>query len=53
MSDDNSSEISEEEEPRFKYHRIGGVSDFLNKDTAASIAVSDRFLGLGTHGGLV
>ncbi|OEL19378.1 Vacuolar protein sorting-associated protein 41-like protein [Dichanthelium oligosanthes] len=42
----------EEEEPRLKYQRLGGsVPAILSTDTAASIAVADRMVALGTHNG--
>ncbi|KAK8456416.1 hypothetical protein SEVIR_3G019800v4 [Setaria viridis] len=42
----------EEEEPRLKYQRLGGsVPAILSTDAAASIAVADRMVALGTHNG--
>ncbi|RZR73826.1 hypothetical protein BHM03_00028588 [Ensete ventricosum] len=43
-----------EEEPRLKYQRLGGsVPSLLSNDAAASIAVADRVIALGTHDGTV
>ena len=43
---------AEEEEPRLKYQRLGGsVPAILSTDAAASIAVADRMVALGTHNG--
>lgn len=45
-------EVEEEEEPRLKYQRLGGsVPAILSTDAAASIAVADRMVALGTHNG--
>ena len=45
-------EAEEEEEPRLKYQRLGGsVPAILSTDAAASIAVADRMVALGTHNG--
>ena len=44
----------EEEEPTLKYARLkGSVPDVLKKDSASALAVSDRFLALGTHSGAI
>ncbi|KAJ8485600.1 hypothetical protein OPV22_018085 [Ensete ventricosum] len=44
----------EEEEPRLKYQRLGGsVPSLLSNDAAASIAVAERMIALGTHDGTV
>lgn len=44
----------EEEEPRLKYQRMGGsVPSLLSNDAAASIAISERMIALGTHDGSV
>lgn len=43
-----------EEEPRLKYQRLGGsVPSLLSNDAAASIAVAERMIALGTHDGTV
>jgi hypothetical protein len=45
-------EEEEEEEPRLKYQRLGGsVPAILSTDAAASVAVADRMVALGTHNG--
>ncbi|XP_073011981.1 vacuolar protein sorting-associated protein 41 homolog [Typha latifolia] len=47
-------EVEEEEEPRLKYQRLGGsVPTLLSNDAAASIAVAERMIALGTHDGTV
>ncbi|KAG6474149.1 hypothetical protein ZIOFF_068073 [Zingiber officinale] len=47
-------EMEEEEEPRLKYQRLGGsVPSLLSNDAAASIAVAERMIALGTHDGTV
>ena len=44
----------EEEEPSLNYEKLkGGAADVLKKDTASAMAVSDRFLALGTHAGMI
>ncbi|XP_074573992.1 vacuolar protein sorting-associated protein 41 homolog [Curcuma longa] len=44
----------EEEEPRLKYQRLGGsMPSLLSNDAAASIAVAERMIALGTHDGTV
>ncbi|RKO93321.1 hypothetical protein BDK51DRAFT_11338, partial [Blyttiomyces helicus] len=44
----------EEEEPKLKYHRLAGtLAETLKKDAVSTMAVSDRFLALGTHWGVV
>ena len=44
----------EEDEPRLKYQRIGGsVPSLLASDAASCIAVAERMIALGTHGGSV
>ncbi|CAG8570731.1 10525_t:CDS:10, partial [Cetraspora pellucida] len=40
----------EEEEPKLKYKRLD-AADILKKDAASALAVSDRFVTLGTHNG--
>ncbi|KAF8432996.1 hypothetical protein L210DRAFT_3557295 [Boletus edulis BED1] len=52
--EDDEEEGEEEEEPALKYERMGGpVNDLLKKDSASALAVSNKCLALGTHGGLV
>ncbi|KAI9339039.1 hypothetical protein BDR26DRAFT_396978 [Obelidium mucronatum] len=47
-------EDEDNEEPVLKYHRLSGtLSDTLRKDAVSIMAVSDRFLALGTHWGVV
>ncbi|KAK9999463.1 hypothetical protein SO802_019066 [Lithocarpus litseifolius] len=47
-------EEEEEEEPRLKYQRMGGsIPTLLAADTASCIAVAERMIALGTHGGTV
>lgn len=47
-------EDEEEEEPRLKYQRMGGsVPSLLASDAASCIAVAERMIALGTHGGAV
>lgn len=54
-SDEENSEAEEEEdEPRLKYQRMGGsVPTLLQSDAASCIAVAERMIALGTHGGSV
>ena len=47
-------EAEEEEEPRLKYQRMGGsLPSLLSTDAAASIAIAERMIALGTHDGTV
>uniref|UniRef100_A0A2N9IW62 Vacuolar protein sorting-associated protein 41 homolog n=1 Tax=Fagus sylvatica TaxID=28930 RepID=A0A2N9IW62_FAGSY len=47
-------EEEEEEEPRLKYQRMGGsIPSLLPTDAASCIAVAERMIALGTHGGTV
>ncbi|XAR60055.1 hypothetical protein NMG60_11033287 [Bertholletia excelsa] len=44
----------EEDEPRLKYQRMGGsVPSLLASDAASCVAVAERMIALGTHGGSV
>lgn len=54
-SDEENSEAEEEEdEPRLKYQRMGGsVPTLLQSDAASCIAVAERMIALGTHGGSI
>ncbi|KAF3455143.1 hypothetical protein FNV43_RR05591 [Rhamnella rubrinervis] len=52
--EDEEEEEEEEEEPRLKYQRMGGsVPSLLASDAASCIAVAERMIALGTHGGTV
>ncbi|KAG0476002.1 hypothetical protein HPP92_012843 [Vanilla planifolia] len=47
-------EEEDEEEPRLKYQRMGGsLPSLLSNDAAASIAIAERMIALGTHDGTV
>ncbi|KAL9268901.1 Vacuolar protein sorting-associated protein 41-like protein, partial [Drosera capensis] len=47
-------EEEEEDEPRLKYQRMGGsVPTLLSSDSASCIAIAERMIALGTHGGVV
>ncbi|KAJ3880126.1 hypothetical protein F5051DRAFT_175299 [Lentinula edodes] len=47
-------EEGEEEEPALKYERIGGeLPALLKKDSASALAISNKFMALGTHAGIV
>ncbi|CAG8436458.1 3839_t:CDS:10 [Diversispora eburnea] len=52
-SEESSEEESiEEEEPELKYKRLeADVSELLKKDAASAMAVSDKYVALGTHNG--
>ncbi|KND01521.1 uncharacterized protein SPPG_03320, partial [Spizellomyces punctatus DAOM BR117] len=51
---DNINDDDEEEEPRLKYQRLAStLNETLKKDAVSAMAVSDRFLALGTHWGIV
>ncbi|KAI9138627.1 hypothetical protein BKA69DRAFT_1127186 [Paraphysoderma sedebokerense] len=53
-SEDEEEEEEEEEEPQLKYQRLqGNIVDLLKKEPASALAVSDKFLVLGTHWGIV
>ncbi|XP_051120523.1 vacuolar protein sorting-associated protein 41 homolog [Andrographis paniculata] len=52
--EENSEDEEEEDEPRLKYQRMGGsVPTLLQSDAASCIAVAERMIALGTHGGSV
>ncbi|KAG0255570.1 Vacuolar protein sorting-associated protein 41 [Mortierella polycephala] len=52
--DECGSEEEEDEEPKLNYQRLGaGIGDMLKKDSASATTVSDRFLAMGTHWGVV
>ncbi|KAI8987337.1 hypothetical protein BDF20DRAFT_814816 [Mycotypha africana] len=47
-------EDEDEDEPKLRYRRVGAsVKELLQKDTASTLRVSDRFVALGTHWGAV
>ncbi|KAJ3297142.1 Vacuolar protein sorting-associated protein 41 [Borealophlyctis nickersoniae] len=53
-SDEDEDEETEDEEPKLKYQRLAAtLSETLKKDAVSAMAVSDRFLALGTHWGVV
>ncbi|KAI9513211.1 hypothetical protein F5148DRAFT_972283 [Russula earlei] len=51
--DDDEEEVDEEDdEPALKYERFGGAfQDLLKKDSASALAVSNKYLALGSHNG--
>ncbi|KAJ3308452.1 Vacuolar protein sorting-associated protein 41 [Blyttiomyces sp. JEL0837] len=52
--DDDESDEESDEEPKLKYQRLAGtLAETLKKDAVSTMAVSDRFLALGTHWGVV
>ncbi|KAL4591640.1 hypothetical protein LXL04_004610 [Taraxacum kok-saghyz] len=52
--DKEEEEEEEEDEPRLKYQRMGGnVPSLLSSDAASCVAVAERMIALGTHGGTV
>nr|XP_018680484.1 PREDICTED: vacuolar protein sorting-associated protein 41 homolog isoform X1 [Musa acuminata subsp. malaccensis] len=52
--DERKEDDDAEEEPRLKYQRlVGSVPSLLSNDAAASIAVAERMIALGTHDGTV
>lgn len=52
--EDGEEEEEEEEEPRLKYQRMGGsLPSLMANDAASCIAVAERMIALGTHGGTV
>ncbi|KAJ8559620.1 hypothetical protein K7X08_003678 [Anisodus acutangulus] len=52
--DEREEEEVEEDEPRLKYQRMGAsVPSLLSSDAATCIAVAERMIALGTHGGAV
>lgn len=52
--DEEEDDVEDEEEPRLKYQRMGGsVPSLLTTDAASCIAVAERMIALGTHGGTV
>lgn len=52
--EEDEEEEEEEDEPRLKYQRMGGsIPTLLVSDAASCIAVAERMIALGTHGGTV
>ncbi|KAG5644802.1 hypothetical protein DXG03_007624 [Asterophora parasitica] len=52
--EEDEEEDEDDDEPALKYERIGGsVPDLLKKDTASALAVANKIMALGTHGGIV
>ncbi|KAF9428093.1 Vacuolar protein sorting-associated protein 41 [Podila epigama] len=52
--DEEDDEEEEEEEPKLNYQRLGaGIGEMLKKDSASATTVSERFLAMGTHWGVV
>ncbi|KAJ4482441.1 hypothetical protein J3R30DRAFT_3854844, partial [Lentinula aciculospora] len=52
--DQEEEEEEEEEEPALKYERIDGeLPALLKKDSASALAISNKFMALGTHAGIV
>lgn len=52
--DKEEGEEEEEDEPRLKYQRMGAnVPSLLSSDAASCVAVAERMIALGTHGGTV
>ncbi|KAH9994131.1 vacuolar assembling protein VPS41 [Russula compacta] len=50
--EDDDDEGEEDEEPALKYERFGGAfQDLLKKDSASALAVSNKYLALGSHNG--
>lgn len=50
-SDEDDDDI---DEPKLRYRRVGAnVKELLDKDTASTLRVSDKFVALGTHWGAV
>ncbi|CAG8496376.1 2649_t:CDS:10 [Scutellospora calospora] len=52
MDESSEGESEDEEEPKLKYKRLD-AGELLTKDAASTMAVSDRFVALGTHNGNV
>lgn len=50
--DEDGDEEDDDDEPALKYERFGGAfQDLLKKDSASALAVSTRFIALGSHNG--
>lgn len=54
-SDSGDEDDDEDEEPTLRYNRIHSqaVNDLFQKDTCSCLTVSERYLVLGSHNGLV
>ncbi|KAJ9554711.1 hypothetical protein OSB04_009325 [Centaurea solstitialis] len=53
-NEEEEEEEDEEDEPRLKYQRMGGtVPSLISSDAASCVAVAERMIALGTHGGTV
>ncbi|KAL2920015.1 Vacuolar protein sorting-associated protein 41 [Polyrhizophydium stewartii] len=53
-SEEDEDEGEEDEEPKLKYQRlVGTLSETLKRDAVSCMSVSDRFLAVGTHWGVV
>ncbi|RKP36543.1 hypothetical protein BJ085DRAFT_13446, partial [Dimargaris cristalligena] len=56
QEEEEEDEDEEEDEPQLKYKRILNSTqpnDLLHRDTASCIAVGDKFVAVGTHGGVI
>lgn len=53
MSNDETASMGEPEEPRLKYSKLTNMQDILQTDVISCLAVSDRFIAIGTHQGAV
>ncbi|KAI8852801.1 hypothetical protein BC829DRAFT_360401 [Chytridium lagenaria] len=52
--EDEDEDEDPDEEPKLKYQRLAGtLGETLKKDAVSTMAVSDRFLALGTHWGII
>ncbi|KAK4705598.1 vacuolar protein sorting-associated protein 41, partial [Phenoliferia sp. Uapishka_3] len=52
--EESGSDDDEEEEPTLKYSRLeGGTTEILAKDSASALAVSPKYIALGTHNGAI
>ncbi|KAL5487517.1 VPS41 [Sanghuangporus weigelae] len=53
-SEDEEGEEDEDYEPALKYELLGGATEtLLQKDSASALAVSPKYLAMGTHNGIV
>ncbi|PFH49000.1 hypothetical protein AMATHDRAFT_76446 [Amanita thiersii Skay4041] len=52
--DEDDDDDEEEEEPSLKYEYIvGAIPELLKKDSASALAIVNKTMALGTHGGIV
>ncbi|KIK69901.1 hypothetical protein GYMLUDRAFT_34296 [Collybiopsis luxurians FD-317 M1] len=52
--EEDDEDSDDDEEPALKYERIAGeIPALLKKDSASALAVSHKFMALGTHAGIV